>query len=189
VVALLVVLAGFPYTQPELQPVRPLDESPLAVVDFETTYKDMRGITSWSERIPVDADSPLVAQYYADAPLQRAAIVTGQGAILAQTYAAASSSATVRADGEVRLRFYTYYFPGWQATVDGKPVEIRPDPPLGLIGLDLAPGQHEVRLRFTATPVRRLGGAISILALLICLALVLRLPARGPFAKSRTAML
>jgi uncharacterized membrane protein YfhO len=72
----------------------------------------------------------------------------------------------------VRLRFYTNYFPGWQATVDGQPVEIAPDPPDGLIGLDLLPGEHEVRLRFTATPVRQVGLALSIIAALSVVALL-----------------
>jgi uncharacterized membrane protein YfhO len=70
----------------------------------------------------------------------------------------------VRAEGPVRLRFYINYFPGWSATVDGRPVPIAPDPPDGLIGIDLPAGVHEVRVRFGATPERLLGAAISLLA-------------------------
>ena len=181
--ALALVLASFPYTRPELQPIRPEDESPLAVIEFETVYKDMRGMTRWSERMPADGDSPLVAQYLAGQPLQRAAIIAGQGTILDQRAGAASAYARVQAQGQVRLRFFSYDFPGWQATVDGKPVPIEHDPPLGLIGLNLGPGQHEVRLRFSATPIRRIGGALSLLGLAGCLALVLY---RRPFAESDT---
>jgi hypothetical protein len=169
--ALGLVLASFPYTRPELLPLRPEDESPRAVIDFELKYPDMRGMTRWSERLPADADSPLIAQYLAGEPLHRAAIVSGHGAILDQSSAGASAQARVQADDEVRLRFYTYYFPGWQATVDGRPVEILPDPPNGLIGLVVPPGEHEIRLRFGATPLRRVSAGISLTTLVIITAL------------------
>jgi hypothetical protein len=170
--ALLIVLASFPYTQPELAPIRLEDESVLAIVEFEAKYPDMRGMTSFAQRNPSEATSPLIAQYVAGQPLQRAAIVAGAGKVLDQAATANSARARVRADDPVRLRFYTNYFPGWQATVDGQPVEIAPDPPDGLIGLDLLPGEHEVRLRFTATPVRQVGLALSIIAALSVVALL-----------------
>jgi hypothetical protein len=171
VAALAFVLASFAYTRPELTPIRPQDESPLAVIEFEVKHPDMRGTTFWSERVPADADSPLLAQYLAGQSLTRAAIVTGQGNIAAQDHTAIAAYARVRAETEVRLRFYTYYFPGWQASVDGRPVEITADPPNGLIGLTLPPGEHDVRLRFGSTPVRQVGAGLSLLALGSILAL------------------
>lgn len=164
--AVCLVLVSFPYTRPQLFPLRPQDEGPRAVIDFELQYQDMRGMTRWSERIPTDADSPLIAQYLAGEPLRRVALATGEGAILAQEAGALSTWARVRADGPVRLRFYIYYFPGWYATIDGQPAAIAPDRPNGLIGLDLPPGEHEVTLRFTATPIRRVATAISLAAML-----------------------
>ena len=70
--------------------------------------------------------------------------------------------ARVRADSPVRLRFSTYFFPGWRAEVDGRPAEIAPDPPNGLIGLDLPPGEHDVQIRFGTTAVRRVAAALSL---------------------------
>jgi uncharacterized membrane protein YfhO len=115
----------------------------------------------------------LLPQYLAGEPLRRAAIVSGSGEILEQGSRAASAYARVQADSDVRLRFYTYYFPGWRATVDGQAVEVAPDPPNGLIGLTLAPGEHDVRLRFGPTPVRILGTAFSVAALATVLTLLL----------------
>ncbi len=171
VAALTIMLASIPYTRPELVPIRPQDESPLNLIEFEAKHPDMRGMTSWSERLPVEADSPLPAQYLAGEPLARAAIVAGQGTIREQGSSSASAFARVRADGPVRLRFYTHYFPGWRATVDGQPVEIQPDAPNGLIGLDLPAGEHQVQLRFGATPVRSTSAALSIVALVVIAAL------------------
>jgi hypothetical protein len=170
--ALALVLASYTYVRPELQPVRPQDESPIAVMEFELAYPDMRGSTSWAQRQPADEDSPLLSEYLAGKPLQRAAIASGSGEILEQGSRAASAHARVRADSQVRLRFYTYYFPGWRATVDGQAVEVTPDPPNGLIGLTLPPGEHDVRLRFGPTPVRILGAALAIAALLAVIGLL-----------------
>ncbi|MCX7707519.1 MAG: hypothetical protein N2204_05890 [Anaerolineae bacterium] len=172
--ALGIMLASFPYTQPQLVPVRPQDESPRAVIEFELEYSDMRGMTAWSERLPLNTDSPLIEQYLAGEPLRRAAIVAGPGEILAQEARALGARVVLRAAEPVRLRFYTYYFPGWRATLDGQPVEITHDPPNGLIGLDVPAGEHEIVLRFGPTPVRRLATVISLVTLVVvaCLALL-----------------
>lgn len=182
VAALALIVASFAYTRPELVAVRPQDESPLAVIEFEMAYPDMRGITYWAERQPANEDSPLLAEYLAGQPLVKAAIVTGSGVIIDQSHTANSARARVRADETVHLRFYTAYFPGWRATVDGQPVAIRPDAPNGLIGLDLPPGEHEVRIRFGATPARRIGVGLSLAALaaLGALALIDRRGSRRP---------
>jgi hypothetical protein len=172
VLALALVLASVFYASPALQAIRPQDESPVAVMEFELAYPDMRGSTVYAERQPADADSPLLPQYLAGEPLRRAAIVSGSGEVLEQSSRAASAYARVRADSDVRLRFYTYYFPGWRATVDGQAVVVAPDPPNGLIGLTLAPGEHEVRLRFGPTPPRTLGAVLSVVALLAVLGLI-----------------
>jgi hypothetical protein len=164
VLALTLVLSSFTYATPQLSPIRPEDESLLAIVAFEARYPDMRGMTVFAQRPPSEAESPLIAQYLAGEPLRRAAIVSGAGAVIDQESRANSAWARVRADSQVRLRFYTNYFPGWQATVDGEPVAIAPDPPDGLIGLDLPPGEHMVQVRLTATPVRRAGTVLSLIA-------------------------
>jgi hypothetical protein len=177
------MLASFPYTQPELAPIRPQDESPLNLIEFEAKHPDMRGMTAWSERLPVEADSPLPAQYLAGEPLARAAIIAGQGSVLEQGSLSASAFARVRAEGPVRLRFYTHYFPGWLATVDGQPVEIQPDPPNGLIGLDLPAGEHRVQLQFGATPVRRVSAALSVVGLALVVGLWLVDRRRGDLRK------
>ncbi len=172
VAAIAIVLASFPYTRPQLQPIRPEDESPIAIMEFELRHPDMRGMTRWMERQPADADSPLLPQYLAGQTLTRAAIVVGDAVIVEQRHTANTAYARVVAKGEARLRFYTSYFPGWQATVDGQAAEIAADPPNGLIGLTLSPGEHQVRLRFGATTVRRVAALVSAAMLAAVLALL-----------------
>ena len=181
VIALVLVLVSLPYIQPELVPLRPVDESPLAVLDFEMTFPNMRGMTSFSERLPADEDSPLIAQYLAGEPLKKAAISSGAGDILEQDAGALFARARVRSDAGVTLRFYTYYFAGWRATIDGNPVEIRPDGPNGLIALDVPPGEHAVVVFFGSTPPRVAGALLSGLGLVgILLLLALEWRRRDP---------
>jgi hypothetical protein len=60
------------------------------------------------------------------------------------------------------------YYPGWEATVDGRDAEVlRVD--AGLRGVALEAGKHDVVLTFVSPPVRR-GAVISIAALALCAA-------------------
>jgi hypothetical protein len=71
------------------------------------------------------------------------------------------------------LRFHTFYFPGWTATIDGRPVETRPSTSLGLLTIDIPAGVHVVEVAFGPTPLRlaalllSLGGLVVVGALAI----------------------
>ncbi len=70
---------------------------------------------------------------------------------------------------EFVLRLFIFHFPGWQATIDGNPVDIELGLPEGFITITVPEGQHTVALRFQNTPVRTVawimsaGGAIIML--------------------------
>lgn len=172
VIGLALVLTSIPFTRPELVSLRPTDESPLAVLDFELNYPDMRGSTRFAQRPPENADSPLITQYLEGQPLQKAAIAAGSGEILEQESGGLFARARVRSAAPITLRFYTHFFPGWRATMDGQPVPIRPDGPNGLIALDVPPGEHEVIVRFGSTPPRVAGVILSGVGLVVILLLI-----------------
>ena len=71
----------------------------------------------------------------------------------------------VAARGRVRLRLNTFYFPGWRVYVDGREQPIDYANPSGLIELVVERGQHLIEARFEPTPARRLGRALSAVAL------------------------
>ena len=73
------------------------------------------------------------------------------------------------AESDATLLFPTLYWPGWLADVDGEAVELQPAPGSGLIMLDLAPGEHIVRLQLGKTKVRRTAELISLAAVLLLL--------------------
>lgn len=166
--ALWIVLASFPYNRPELTPITPRDESPLAVLDFERKHPDMIGSTAWAQP---PQDSPLVAQYESGEPLRKAIILSGEGTVEPIRHGGASEEVLVRAATDVRLQFLTYWYPGWRATVDGRPMTIAPEGPHGLITLSVPAGEHRVALRFGDTPGRSLAAVISGLSLLAFLIL------------------
>ncbi len=170
-VGLLLILASLPYTVPQFTPVTPEDESALAVIRFETDYPDMVGMTAWASALPTD--SPLVAQYREGKPLQKLTILRGQGQVETTRVGGASVEGRVRAAEPVTVQFLTYWFPGWQARVDGQPVDSRPEGTYGLLTLDIPAGEHTVSIRMGSTPARNAGAALSAVSLLITAAVAL----------------
>ncbi len=75
--------------------------------------------------------------------------------------------------------FPTMAWPGWQAAVGDQPLEMRPAPGSGHILIELPPGDHEVTLALTRTPVRLVAELLSLGALLLTLFLALK-PWRSP---------
>jgi hypothetical protein len=52
--------------------------------------------------------------------------------------------------------------PGWSPAVDGEPVEVIEELSLGDIAVPLQAGAHEVRVDYTATPVRRVSNLLTL---------------------------
>ncbi|MDO8671461.1 MAG: 6-pyruvoyl-tetrahydropterin synthase-related protein, partial [Dehalococcoidia bacterium] len=77
------------------------------------------------------------------------------------------------------------YFPGWEAFVDGKRVTTTIDDPSGLIRLEVPEGDHAVRLEFRDTPLRSSANAISLVALLVLVGLLLWCYGRASFYRFR----
>jgi hypothetical protein len=70
----------------------------------------------------------------------------------------------VNLDAEDRLLVRTFDFPGWEATIDGKPAKIVPGEELGEIDIDVPAGEHKVDLYFRNTPPRKVGSGITLAA-------------------------
>ena len=122
-------------------------------------------LSLWVEQVP--GTSPLLRDMLAGRPvekLDRSALPAAVEAKLLDhrpnldRYAFAAEQPFV-------ARFQTFYFPGWQAFLDGEPVELNISAPYGLIEVPIPAGQHELTLRFGETPLRRAANAISLLSL------------------------
>ena len=63
--------------------------------------------------------------------------------------------------------FDRFFFPGWQATLDGHPLDLTASEPHGLIAAVLPPGNHLLRLSFAGTPLRTAANLLSFASLLL----------------------
>lgn len=80
----------------------------------------------------------------------------------------------VAGEGGARTLFPTLYWPGWMATIDGRPAELRAFPSSGLMALDIPAGEHVVSLKLGRTPVRRIAEWVSLGAMLLVAFLFIR---------------
>ncbi|MGQ9786593.1 MAG: 6-pyruvoyl-tetrahydropterin synthase-related protein [Anaerolineae bacterium] len=68
-----------------------------------------------------------------------------------------------------RARFLTFYFPGWEAQLDGHPLPISIEPGSGLIVLNVPAGKHTLLLTFGDTPLRFGASLISMFSAVVLL--------------------
>lgn len=84
------------------------------------------------------------------------------------------------------LLLHQFFFPGWQARVDGLEVSTYPAPTTGLLAVDVPQGEHIVEVFFGNTPVRSGAGGVSLLVAAgvvgVCLVLVRRRGGRVRYA-------
>lgn len=171
VLALVVVLASLAFTAPEYTNIEPIDESVQSIMRFELEYPDMIGHTAAVQEW--FTESPLLPQYLAGEPLQKAALIAGSGEVETLRTGGSSVDARVNLTSPSTVLFYTYDFPGWRATVDGQPAAHRTEPPYGLIAIDVPAGEHQVSIRHGGTPARDAGTWISLASLAIVAGLLI----------------
>ncbi len=88
--------------------------------------------------------------------------VTAPVEIVSSRLASARQEYVVRAGAATDVEAATCYYPGWSASVDGTRVRIWPAARTGTIVFPVPAGTHRVVLTLTATPVRRLGGLLTV---------------------------
>ena len=73
----------------------------------------------------------------------------------------------LRADGPATVRLGVFDYPGWEATLDGRPAVIRPEPGSGCILVDVPPGAHDLHAAFVGSTLRRAAKGVSLVVLAI----------------------
>ncbi len=73
----------------------------------------------------------------------------------------------VESDRPWTLSLHQFYFPAWEAQIDGQRAKTRPEGPLGLVAVDVPAGKHTVVLRYGATYAQRVAEVISLLGLMV----------------------
>jgi hypothetical protein len=73
----------------------------------------------------------------------------------------------------LRLKFSTFYYPGWEATIDGLRAQILIEKDSGAMLVDIPKGNHGLELQFIDTPLRYYSKIISLGFLVAILLLAL----------------
>ena len=77
----------------------------------------------------------------------------------------------ISARARALLVFDVFYFPGWEATVDGRASRVYPDAS-GRLTVEVPEGEHRVIVRFSRTYVRALADCLSALGVLGCIVML-----------------
>jgi hypothetical protein len=72
----------------------------------------------------------------------------------------------------VQLRFQRFYFPAWTLRLNGAPLDAKPTGALGLLSVELPPGNHLLTLQWQSTLAVQVGRALTSLGWLVALALL-----------------
>lgn len=182
-IALLVILPVYPYLRSEVRPPAEGEVSLRGLMRFQQSADEMTGSTAWVREIP--RWSPLADQIMAGIPITTKvdyALAHGSGKLAVHSMEMGTTYEKVwfqAEDDEQRLRFHTFYYPGWTAYVLDEESEavqavvpVEPEGELGLITVPLPRGRHILLLRFEDTPLRRAGTVISGVSLALCLGLL-----------------
>lgn len=157
-----------------LYPPRPFvhyGDTPAAMTAYELATRTI-GTTTLGEYLPrAVTEAPTAAPPARPLPsgegiekLDYAALPANASALLL-THTATSDSYQFDSPGPFQARFFTFYFPGWRAELDGQPLEIAVEPETGLITAPVPAGRHTLRLVFNDTPLRSAANGISLITL------------------------
>ncbi len=156
---------------PDYLPIRAEEIVPAWLRLYETFTGNI-GTTIRAEYLPrTMIPRPYTAPEFIDVWTVPQPIVSrGEGtAVYMERHAIAHRwQATVTSD-VATLNFQITYWPGWQAFVDGQPIETRAAPDLGYIQIDVPHGEHRVDFKLGNTPIRTTSELISLVAWIIVL--------------------
>jgi hypothetical protein len=79
-----------------------------------------------------------------------------------------------QADESWTLSLHAFFVPGWQATINGVLVPVRPVSDLGMVGVDVPAGVHEVVLWYDWIWQRHLAAVLSVVAVAAWLLMAVR---------------
>ncbi len=169
----LLFISAVPLLYPRYYDPLPAPPTPTGMMTYERSIGAI-GTTSFGEYLPVwvrqiPRESPLEPVYQSSGSVERldAAYLPQGASIETSRYSFNQAEVVIDSPQPYRAVFHTFFFPGWQATVDARSVPVRPVTERGLIGIEMPAGRHRLQLFFTKTPIRSVADGISLGALII----------------------
>ena len=84
-----------------------------------------------------------------------------------------NSQLIIKADQDIIVDYYKYYYPGWQVLANGNPVKIYPGEPFGQVSFNLPSGDYEVEIQYQEPVWKIIIDLISLAGLFTALILIL----------------
>ncbi len=174
---LLLVAAGLPYASPPFEPV-PAAPILAELAAFEVPPHFI-GTTSVGEYLPI------WVKQLPDTGADREQLMRGKtptrytapGAEVSAAPSGAGHTFVITATAPLTFTYRVFYFPGWQATLDGQSAPIHITEPEGLMVVAVPAGTHTLAFQFGSTPPRAIGNLLSLIGLGLGLWLAFRFPA------------
>lgn len=113
--------------------------------------------------VPITVKTLPSVEQLAQASVERldSTSLPAEATLLTTTYHPLRYEVTLTSLKPFVLRFNTFYFPGWQAWLDGQATPLTPSDPYGFISVQIPAGQHHLLVWFGSTPWRTLANILS----------------------------
>ena len=166
------LLAVGPYLYPVIPFTRHGDLTLADQINYERSSQSI-GTTTLGEYLPQTVGvppttSPLVESYLSGNIPERLDRSSLPHAAVASLIEQSSVTHRYQLDSPVdfRLRLLHFFFPGWQARLDDRPVTLVTEAGTGLMLVDIPAGRHSLTVYFGQTPIRRFASILTGLTLL-----------------------
>jgi hypothetical protein len=172
--SLSIVLFSLPWLFPSPPPTLPTQITPIDTIRFEAETGWL-GTTAAADYLPrtvteLPAADSLISRY--EAVSSNGYITRLDTSLLPDSFTFddyrewfTSTSFHYQSREPVTAVFAWYAFPGWQATLDGEPLETGIQEPQGLVTAVLPAGSHSFQLTFGSTPLRTFANTLSLISL------------------------
>ncbi len=168
-IALALIAVIIVSQRPTATSFTPLLNQPVAIgrpaaaqFEFQT---NAYGTSSSSEFLPRWAGTNLFGDAEADD------VLAPRSDIRLEMATPVEMEAVITTTTPIDLKVTNFYFPGWTATFDGQPAELRPDPARGMQTITVPGGIHRIVISGTGTALQQAATWISLVtlaALTIC---------------------
>lgn len=105
---------------------------------------------------------------------KRVATISGDAVTRIELWNPEKRTIRVEAYSSSLLRIATFYYPGWQAKIDGVATHVLTEKMSGAMLLKVMPGKHLITLEFNDTPLRKVSKLVSLISLFILCIIVYR---------------
>ncbi|MDE2857019.1 MAG: 6-pyruvoyl-tetrahydropterin synthase-related protein [Chloroflexota bacterium] len=167
-IALIMLLYALPWTYQDYHEDLEADDIG-AVQRFERDGGQL-ALSSYAEYLPVNTDAGQLdprrlAQRFSRAEAVPRLMPSETLEILSEQWSGTAASLRLASAEAQTLLFDWLYLPGWRADIDGRPVEVRPSAPAGLVALDAPSGEFDLRIALDGTTTQAAAQLLSLLGL------------------------